>query len=85
MIPRRKLGALELAARYSTVDLTDGWITGGEEDIITVGLNWYANPRVRIMANYLMIDNDKNANDAGTVLGNDNPNAFQMRVQGQFP
>ncbi len=85
VIPRRKLGALELAARYSTVDLTDGWITGGEEDIITVGLNWYANPRVRIMANYLMIDNDKNANDAGTVLGNDNPNAFQMRVQGQFP
>ena len=85
VVPRRKRGALELAARYSSVDLTDGPVTGGREDIFAFGVNWYANPRVRFMANYLMIDNDEDADDAGEVAGGDQPKAFQMRVQAQFP
>ncbi|MEJ0023880.1 MAG: porin [Alphaproteobacteria bacterium] len=45
-------GAWEVAARYSNLDLNDhegvsgsavpaGGIRGGEQDITTVGLNWY--------------------------------------------
>ena len=36
-------------------DLSDVYL-GGEQDIITVGLNWYANKNVRFMLNYLDVD-----------------------------
>jgi len=35
-------GALELSLRYSTLDLTDGLVAGGEMDITSVGLIWHA-------------------------------------------
>ncbi|MCK4743683.1 MAG: porin [Sulfuriflexus sp.] len=75
--PKSKSGAWEVAARYSTLDLNDGAIQGGEEDNWTVGLNWYVNPHVRIMANYIDVDVDK-----GGV--NDNPSIFALRTQIDF-
>ncbi len=58
-------GALELAVRYSRLDLVDGeslvtdrgfvgssLIPGGVVDNITIGVNWYLNPVTRIMVNY---------------------------------
>lgn len=51
-------GAWELAFRYSTIDLTDGAISGGEEDNISIGLNWYPNPVTRLMINYVNADVD---------------------------
>lgn len=52
------MGAWEIAARYSQADLNDlgAGIQGGEQDIITVGLNWYANKNVRFMLNYLNVE-----------------------------
>ncbi len=82
--PRHRYGAWELAARYSMIDLTDGLVTGGKEQNITLGLNWYINPYVRVMANYIMINNDKDADDNGNVVGNDDPGALQLRLQGEF-
>jgi len=82
--PRHRYGAWELAARYSTIDLNDDPVTGGEEKNVTLGLNWYINPNVRAMANYVIIDNDDDADDDGDVEGNDDPKAFQVRLQAHF-
>lgn len=46
-------GALELAIRFSTVDLNDKYIRGGEEQNVTVGVNWYLRRKVRFMINYV--------------------------------
>ncbi len=51
-------GAWEIAARYSTVDLTDGLIAGGEQDNLTLALNWYLNPATRLMINWVNTDVD---------------------------
>jgi phosphate-selective porin OprO and OprP len=49
-------GAWEVALRYSTVDLSDAGIAGGEQDDITAALNWYLNPVTRLMLNVVRAD-----------------------------
>lgn len=49
-------GAFEVALRYSSINLNDGVIEGGELNDITAGLNWYLNPNVRFMLNYVRAD-----------------------------
>lgn len=67
-------GAIELAARYSSLDLSDGTVDGGEVDDVTLGVNWYLNPNARIMVNYVNSDADEN----GEV------DVFQTRFQVDF-
>lgn len=50
------LGAWEVAARFSALDLSDSPVDNalrGELQDVTLGLNWYLNPNVRIMWNYI--------------------------------
>ncbi|WP_300675166.1 porin [Desulfoluna sp.] len=82
--PKSKNGALELAARYSMMDLNDGSITGGKEENSTFGVNWYINPHTRLMANYILVNNDKHADADGDLAGNDDPKIFQARFQIDF-
>lgn len=49
-------GAWEIAVRYSSLDLTDKGIAGGEQDDLTLGLNWYLNPATRMMINWVHAD-----------------------------
>lgn len=74
VVPGGGMGAWELALRYSAVDMNDGDVWGGEENNITLGLNWYLNPNTRIMWNYVSADVD----EVGTV------DAFMMRFQVDF-
>ncbi|HET9062941.1 MAG TPA: porin [Candidatus Binatia bacterium] len=67
-------GALELAARYSYLDLDNEGATGGELADVTAGVNWHLNPNARLMVNYVHADLDK-------VSDTD---AFIMRTQIDF-
>ncbi|HKS59069.1 MAG TPA: porin [Steroidobacteraceae bacterium] len=69
------MGAWELALRYSHLDLdyhaglagtaaTADAIRGGVQDIWTLGVNWYLNPNVKLMFNWLHVDVDR-LNPAG--------------------
>lgn len=82
VVPKSPRGALELAARYSTLDLNDpgAGIAGGRENIVTLGVNWYANANVRLMFNYLFVDNDGNARGDRGYTPNDDFNVVQMRL-----
>lgn len=72
------LGAWELAARYSTIDLTDGALIGGEQDNLTLGLNWYVSPNIRFMFNYVNVLDVKRP---GAPEDGDKPHIAQVRAQ----
>jgi phosphate-selective porin OprO/OprP len=72
-------GAWELGVRWSYIDLNDKNVQGGKESNITAGLNWYLNPNVRTMLNYIYADlKDRAGKEDGTS------NIFQMRFQIDF-
>ena len=49
------IGAWEAGIRWSSVDLTDGLVEGGEMDILSAGLNWWLSSFFLISANYRYI------------------------------
>ncbi len=51
-------GAWELATRFSSIDLQDAGIPGGEAQDLTFGINWYLNPQLRFQANYVISNLD---------------------------
>jgi len=79
-------GALELAVRYSGLDLTDigSGVGGGELTNTTIGLNWYSSANSRIMLNYVI---SSYAGPDVTGRGADvegNTSAFLTRFQIDF-
>jgi phosphate-selective porin OprO/OprP len=57
------LGAWEIAARYSHIDLDDAFVEGGKLNDGTLGVNWYLNPNFRWSLNYVYAD----LNDVGNA------------------
>jgi len=57
-------GVWEVAARYSTVDLSDGPIDGGEVRNLTAGVNWYPNFTSKFQVNwiYSRVEDEGHAN-----------------------
>ncbi len=51
-------GAIELALRYSHMDLVSGDIRGGDGDTVSLGVNWYPNQYSRMSANWVHFDID---------------------------
>jgi phosphate-selective porin OprO/OprP len=64
-------GAWELVGRFSTVDLSDGLVEGGELTDISAALSWYPNAIARIQLNYI----HARTKDQGSA------NVFLLRVQ----
>ncbi len=72
-------GAWEVALRYSHMDLNfhegvegtaaaaEG-VRGGVQDILTAGVNWYLNPNIKLVFNFLHIDVDR-LNPSTTAFG----------------
>jgi phosphate-selective porin OprO/OprP len=72
-------GAWQAAFRFSSIDLNDADINGGEAQSLTLGLNWYATPDIRFSANYVNILDI----DGGPMHG-ESPDVFQVRAQVVF-
>ncbi len=75
------LGAWEVVARYSSLDLNDpdASVLGGKMDNVTLGLNWYLHSNARLMFNYVMSSvKDDEDEELGVA------NAFTMRTQFDF-
>jgi phosphate-selective porin OprO/OprP len=70
--------AWELALRVSSIDLNDGAIAGGRQDDLTLAVNYYFNPYIRVMFNYVAVDAEP-----GPGLS-DEPNVFQVRLSLDF-
>jgi phosphate-selective porin OprO/OprP len=71
------LGAWEIAARYSYLNLNDGPIHGGVEQGLTLGLNWYLNNNFKIQFQY--VDNQRWSKSTQLTTA---PGAFPGVVQG---
>jgi phosphate-selective porin OprO/OprP len=84
LIPKNnKLGAWEVAVRYSHLDLNDAdaGVYGGTANNITFGLNWYPNPNVKFQTSYTIVDQSQNADSEGDYdVGEDgyDTNYFQF-------
>jgi len=86
-------GTWEVAARYSDLDLNYhdpglgkaslvDTIRGGEQKITTLGVNWYLNPDIRFMLDYLHVDVSR-FNATGVQVGQ-SYNAIALRSQFTF-
>ncbi len=73
-------GAWEVGVRYSSIDLDDADIRGGKEDNLTLGLNWYLNPNVRVMLNYVKA----NVDNSEAAISDGDANIFEARFQMEF-
>jgi phosphate-selective porin OprO/OprP len=79
VVGRNGFGAWQLAARYSTIDLNDGDIRGGDAENMTIGLNWFPTSTLRFSGNYV-----KTFNINGGAHDNEEPSLFQVRGQWAF-
>ncbi|NQZ52860.1 MAG: hypothetical protein HRT93_01265 [Piscirickettsiaceae bacterium] len=71
------IGAWQIGARFASADMNDGTHIGGELDVLTLGLNWYATKNIRFMANYNTVLDVKD----GNVPDGDEPSSFVLRSQ----
>ena len=82
------LGAWEIAARYSNIDLdflpattaATGGVAGGIQNVLTLGLNWYPTNGLKFQLNYYNIL----ASHINAPANNISSNAFAIRTQVQF-
>ncbi|MFT6331784.1 MAG: phosphate-selective porin OprO/OprP [Lentimonas sp.] len=75
------IGAWELAARFSKNDRNDDegtLLIEGESSQITLGVNWYLNNNIRLMANYVQSSTEEKGQDDKDF------DAFLLRAQINF-
>ncbi|MEQ9398969.1 MAG: porin [Longimicrobiales bacterium] len=81
--PRGGIGAVELALRYSHLDLDDpaADVAGGEATQWTMGATWHMTSRVQWSVNHVWIDNGADADADGDWSGDDDFRVLTTRLQ----
>ena len=72
-------GAWQVGARYSMANLSDSGMDGGRADDVTLGLNWFLNPNMKIQSNYVYTMRDAPAGPGGGDYS-----GFGMRLAWDF-
>lgn len=70
-------GLWQVGLRYEGIDLDDGSVLGGEENNLTLGVNWYWRTNFKFMANYVQVDSERRNIE-------DNPDILELRAQLMF-
>jgi len=84
VIPTNKsAGAWEVSGRWGSVDFNDEDQLFGSSSAFTLGLTWYANPVIKMYANFTQIDNGYYAVGDGHPA-DDNFNILQFRLMAAF-
>ncbi len=73
-------GMWQVGLRYDSTDLNDNQVLGGEEQNITLGVNWYWRANFKFMLNYVMVSSEKFSSALRTNVSDD-PNIFEARAQ----
>lgn len=72
-------GAWQIAARYNYLDLNSKGINGGRLNDLTLGLNWFLNPNMKVQCNYSITERDSpDPTHNGLIQG------FGMRLAHDF-
>lgn len=79
VVGKNGIGAWQVAARYSTIDLNDHDIDGGQADSFALGVNWFPTSTLRFTANYVNVVNITGGNHDG-----EEPSLVQVRGQWAF-
>jgi len=79
-------GAWEVAARYSYLNLNDGPVQGGVMTGLSLGLNWYINPNLKVQFEYIHDERydrlSGNPVSLGTILSTGSPGNLPASVDG---
>jgi len=81
--PKSKWGAVEVAARFSLLNLNDqsAGIFGGHSHQWMFGVNYYPNANIKIQLNYSKVWLDEFATSKNKFQGDDDHSFLQMRFQ----
>lgn len=77
--PKAESGAVEIAARFDQLDLSDTSISAGTMERLTLGVNWYVNKRIRLNLNYVGSQTDQDSR-----FGDTNTQSIGLRSQFTF-
>lgn len=80
--PAHAFGAIELALRYSELDLGDGPVRGGQQHDWTLGMNWYVGQHLKLQADYVWAHADDSP--ANAFVAPIDPKVFELRAQVYF-
>jgi phosphate-selective porin OprO/OprP len=70
-------GSWQIGLRYESLDLDDADVRGGEEQNLTLGVNWYWRTNFKFMANYVDVRSERRGLE-------DNPRVLELRGQMMF-
>jgi phosphate-selective porin OprO/OprP len=86
VIPSHKYGDLEIAVRYSSIDLNDieADVFGGKSDNLTFAINWYAHSNLVFRLNHTIASLDQYADGDEDYIGDDDINITGVRLQFMF-